>query len=166
MLFYTLLTAAALLILLPALNFLSYRVLGGIIRRRKKTWDLNICCGRTDGGGVNVDIVNHADVPNLVVVDDIYSLPFANGEFEYTLCSHTIEHVEDPAAFFAELRRVTSGQVTLVVPPVWDLSALCNVFEHRWMFLTFRKEHHDLPTYVELPFARYFQERLGQKIRA
>jgi hypothetical protein len=166
MLFYFLVTVAATLVLLPTLNFLSYRVMGGIIRRRRKKWDLNICCGKTDGGGINVDIVNHADVPRLVVVDNIYALPFSSGEFEHTLCSHTIEHVEDPDAFFCELNRVTRGKVTLVVPPLWDLSAVCNVFEHRWMFLTFRKEHHALPAHIELPFARYFQDRLGQKIRA
>ena len=165
MLFGLLITAAVLVILLPVLNFLSYRVMGGIIRRRHERWDLNICCGRTDGGGVNVDIVNHADVPNLIVVDDIYELPFTTGQFEHALCSHTIEHVEDPKAFYEELQRV-SKEVTLVVPPLWDLSAVLNVFEHRWVFLTFRKEHHELPAYIELPFAQHFQAKLGQKIRA
>lgn len=165
MLFYILTTLAVLVILLPLLNFLSYRIMGGIIRNRREKWDLNICCGKTDGGGVNVDIVKHAEIPNLVVVDDIYNLPFNPNQFDHTLCSHTIEHVEDPAAFFAELQRV-SRDVTLVVPPLWDLSAVCNVFEHRWLFLTFRKEHHKLPRYVVLPFAQFFQERMGQKIRA
>ena len=60
--------AATLVIFLPALNFLSYRIMGGIIRNRRETWDLNICCGKTDGGGVNVDIVKHAEVVNLIVV--------------------------------------------------------------------------------------------------
>ncbi|MEM9281028.1 MAG: methyltransferase domain-containing protein [Verrucomicrobiota bacterium] len=165
MLFYSLLSLAVLALILPLLNFLSYRVMGGIIRNRKEKWDLNICCGKTDGGGVNVDIVKHAEIPNHVVVDDIYHLPFSTNQFEYTLCSHTIEHVEDPAAFFEEMQRV-SKEVTLVIPPLWDLSAVLNVFEHRWLFLTFRKEHHALPNYVKLPMARFFQERIGQKIRA
>lgn len=165
MLFTLLCTAGVLVILLPALNWLSYRVMGGIIRRRREIWDLNICCGKTDGGGVNVDIVKHAEIPNLVVVDDIYQLPFSANQFEHTLCSHTIEHVEDPGAFFAEMQRV-SKHVTLVVPPLWDLSAALNIFEHRWLFLTFRKEHHTLPPHVPLPFARLLQERVGQKIRA
>ena len=133
MLFTILCTAAALVVILPCLNWLSYRVMGGIIRRRRPVWDLNICCGKTDGGGINVDIVKHADIPNLVVVDDVYRLPFSSQQFEHTLCSHTIEHVEDPAAFFAELSRV-SNHVTLVVPPLWDLSAAFNVFEHRWLY--------------------------------
>lgn len=165
MLFYLLCSAAALLILLPSLNWLSYRIMGGIIRRRRPVWDLNICCGKTDGGGINVDIVKHAEIPNLIVVDDIYHLPFSTNQFEHTLCSHTIEHVDDPGAFFAELSRV-SKQVTLVVPPLWDLSAAFNVFEHRWLFLTFRKEHHKLPPHIVLPLARRVQGRVGQKIRA
>ena len=157
--------AAALVILLPALNFLSYRIMGGIIRNRREIWDLNICCGKTDGGGVNVDIMKHAEVENLIVVDDIYHLPFSTNQFEHCLCSHTIEHVEDPKAFFEELSRV-SKEVTLVVPPLWDLSAVLNVFEHRWCFLTLRKEHRTLPNYAKLPMAGFFQGKLGQKIRA
>lgn len=156
---------AGLFALLPLINLLSYRVMGGIIRNRREKWDLNICCGKTDGGGINVDIVKHADVPNLIVVDDIYNLPFSTNQFDNVLCSHTIEHVDDPQAFFDELDRV-ADEVTLVVPPLWDLSAVLNVFEHRWIFLTLRKEHHKLPNYIELPFARAYQERKGQKIRA
>ncbi len=139
--------------------------MGGSIRKRRERWDLNICCGKTDGGGVNVDIVDHANVPNLVVVDDIYHLPFSTNQFDNVLCSHTIEHVEDPTAFFEELERV-SKEVTLVIPPLWDLSAVLNIVEHRWIFLTFRKEHNTLPKHIELPFARAYQSRKGQKIRA
>lgn len=163
--FHLLLACAALLLLLPALNWISYRIMGGIIRNRREVWDLNICCGKTDGGGVNVDIVKHAEIPNLVVVGDIYRLPFRTKQFAHTLCSHTIEHVEDPGAFFDELSRV-SEQVTLVVPPLWDLAAALNVFEHRWLFLTLRKEHHRLPLHIPLPFARQVQARVGQRIRA
>ena len=99
------------------------------------------------------------------MVADVYNLPFEDGECEATLCSHTIEHVENPAAFHEELRRV-SGQVTLVLPPLWDLCAVLNIFEHRHLFLTLRKEHHDLPGYIELPGSEFFQECVGQKIGA
>ncbi len=145
------------------LNFMSYNVLKKRILRRQ-TWDLNICCGKTDGGGINADIVRHADVPNFVQVD-IYDHPFADKQFDTVLCSHTIEHVEDPERFFAELQRV-GKDVTLVVPPLWDLSAVLNVLEHRWIFLTFKKEHKTLPMYVPLPFADRIQKRYGQRIHA
>ena len=33
-------------------------------------------------------------------------LPFADGAFDYVICSHVLEHVEDPAQLIAELARV------------------------------------------------------------
>src|SRR5690606_13647879 len=149
---------------LKALNLISYSYLKErtLLRRR---WDLNICCGKTDGGGVNADIVRHADVSNFVLLDSVYDLPFEDGAFETVLCSHTIEHVEDPDRFFAELQRVGSD-VTLVIPPLWDLSAAFNVLEHRWLFLTMRKEHDRLPPRVRLPLAGPVQRLLGQRMHA
>jgi SAM-dependent methyltransferase len=130
-----------------------------ILKRQK--WDLNICCGKTDGGGVNADIIQHRDLPGFRQIDNIYNLPFKNQEFDSVLCSHTIEHVEDPECFFAELQRV-GQRVTLVVPPLYDLAAVLNVMEHKWIFITFKKEHHSLPKFVKLPFADRFQQQFGQ----
>lgn len=145
------------------LNFLSY----SFCKRRtffKRRWDLNICCGKTDGGGVNADIVKHGDVPNFVLVEDIYRLPFQTQQFRNTVCSHTMEHIEDPDKFYRELRRV-SKDVTLILPPLWDYSAVLNFYEHRWIFLTFKKVHNSIPLKVKLPFARNFQNHNGQRIR-
>ena len=146
------------------LHWLSYRHLkNGIIGRRR--WDLNVCCGGTDGGGLNVDIVRHREVPNFVEVQSIYRLPFADGQFDTVLCSHAAEHVEYPKRLDRELRRV-GRRVVYVLPPLWDLAAALNVREHRWLFLTMRKVHHRLPPRIPLPFARWLQARLGQKISA
>lgn len=128
-------------------------------------WDLNICCGKTDGGGVNVDIVKHQDLPHFYQVDDIYNLPFAEGHFETVLSSHTIEHVDDPKRFFSELQRV-GKQVTLIVPPLYDLGAVFNIFEHKWIFLTCKKRHHELPKFIKLPFSDIFHKFLGQRNNA
>ena len=147
-----------------AAHLASYRWLKGRILR-SRTWDLNICCGRTDGGGVNADIRKHAEVPNFVEITDVTRLPFADRSFHQVLCSHTLEHVDDPRACYDELRRV-GRHVTLVLPPLWDLFAACNVLEHQWLFLTFRKRHATLPPYVRLPFARWIRERWGFLIRA
>lgn len=43
-------------------------------------------------------------------------LPFSDGEFEITVCTHTLEHVLDFEKAIAELRRVTSGQLYIIVP--------------------------------------------------
>jgi len=146
------------------LNWLSY-TLAKYRVLRTRSWGLNICCGHTDGGGVNADIVKHADIPNFVLVSDIYALPFADNQFDDVLCSHTLEHVDDPGAFFAELQRV-GRSVTIVVPPLWDISAVLNFFEHKWIFLSFRKVHHTLPPHVPLPGAKLTQRMMGQRIRA
>lgn len=159
-----LLTIVLLILLMTLLNQLSYKLIKNRILRSRR-WDLNICCGMTDGGGVNADIVRHADVPNYVQVNDIYDLPFKDGQFEQVLCSHTIEHVDNPEAFLAELRRV-GRHVTLVIPPLWDISAAFNLLEHRHIFLTLRKVHTSLPPYVKLPFANKIQDWLGQVIHA
>lgn len=152
-------------VLLVVLHEVSYRLVKNHVLRRRR-WDLNICCGHSDGGGLNADIFQHdPGPPNFLKIDDIYHLPFADGQFEHTLCSHTIEHVADPEAFFAELQRV-SRHVTVVVPPLWDPAATFNVFEHRHIFLNVRKVFHDeLPPYIRLPLAEWIQQRLGQKIR-
>jgi SAM-dependent methyltransferase len=159
-----LLLIAALIALSQALNFLSYRILKKRILRRRK-WDLNICCGKTDGGGVNADIARHADVPRFVRIASVDRLPFRDGVFPDVLCSHTMEHVENPDAFFRELERI-GKRITLVLPPLWDPAGALNVLEHRWIFLTFKKVHRRLPPRVRLPLARTVQRRLGQRIHA
>jgi SAM-dependent methyltransferase len=146
------------------LHWYSYSYLKKVIVSRR-SWDLNICCGTTDGGGVNVDIVQHADVPNFVRVENIYRLPFADRQFDTVLCSHTIEHVDYPRRFDRELRRVAK-EVVYVLPPIWDLAAALNAWEHKWLFLTMRKVHRTLPRCTPLPFARKLQARVGQRVTA
>jgi SAM-dependent methyltransferase len=49
-------------------------------------------------------------------------LPFPDASCDVVLCSQVLEHVFDPAAFLAELRRVLtdSGTLILTVPLLWD----------------------------------------------
>jgi len=153
----------ALLAVVFVTNWLSYRVLKRRILERQR-WDLNICCGKTDGGGINADIVAHTSLPNMVIVD-VYRLPFLDKAFDHVLCSHTIEHVDDPEAFYTELSRV-GRQVMLVLPPLWDSTAAFNLLEHRWLFLTLKKEHTNLPPHIRLPVADWIQHSFGQRIKA
>lgn len=156
---------AAVLGVILFLHQISYRLIKNRILRRR-IWDLNICCGKTDGGGVNADIVKHDNIPNLVLLSDIYNLPFKDNAFEQVLCSHTIEHVEDPKKFYNELKRV-GRNVTLVVPPLWDIGAVLNLLEHRWIYLTVKKEHRSLPPKIPLPLASHIQRWFGgQRLNA
>lgn len=150
--------------LLYGLNRLSYVFL----KRRifdARAWDLNVGCGRTDGGGINTDIVAHEAVPNLVIADPLH-LPFRDKAFKSVVCSHVAEHLQDPEALMAELHRV-GREITLIVPPLWDIAAAWNFMEHRWLFLTFRKIYrNNLPPHIRLPLASALQRFIGQKIRA
>lgn len=150
------------LIYIQASHTLSYSLLKIRILKRNH-WGLNICCGKTDGGGINADIVSHRKIPNLVLVD-VYQLPFKDGAFQQVVSSHTIEHVDDPEAFFKELQRV-GHHVILIIPPLWDISAAFNVFEHKYVFLTFKKAHTTLPPHKRLPLSRWIQKKWGQQIR-
>jgi SAM-dependent methyltransferase len=155
---------ASLAIIIVFLHWYSYRYLKeDIIRRRR--WDLNICCGRTDGGGINADIVQHGSVRNFVRLDSIYRLPFADQQFDVVLSSHTVEHVDYPRRLDRELRRV-GKTVVYILPPIWDLAASLNFMEHKWLYLTVRKVHYRLPKRIPLPFARKLQARVGQRITA
>lgn len=42
--------------------------------------------------------------------------PFKDGEFDYVICSHVIEHVADPVSFLAEVFRVGRGRGYLEYP--------------------------------------------------
>jgi len=152
------------LIYISVAHYISYFMEKKRILNRQ-TWDLNICCGKTDGGGLNVDIYKHKDVPNFRLVNDIYNLPFADGSFDTVLSSHTIEHVDHPVQFYEELVRVGKN-VTIVVPPLYDLAAVLNLFEHKWIFLTFKKEHQTLPRFIRFPFSDVFHSLFGQKNNA
>ncbi|MDZ7667525.1 MAG: methyltransferase domain-containing protein [Desulfotignum sp.] len=145
-------------------NIISYTLMKERIISQHR-WDLNICCGKTDAGGINADIIRHAQIPNFVLIKDIYNLPFADKQFKRVLCSHTMEHVERPEAFFSELSRV-GETVTIIVPPLWDFFAAFNFLEHKWIFLTLRKAHHCLPGHFPLPLADHIHKCIGQRFKA
>ena len=64
------------------------------------------------GGGV--DEGHFGERP--VIQYDGGIFPFGDGEFNYVICSHVIEHVNDPAAFMREVFRVGNGRGYLEYP--------------------------------------------------
>lgn len=162
---YLIIITLIVLFFLFASHFISYRLLKNFMIKHKK-YGLNICCGNTSNGSVNADIVKHSDVPNFILIENIYKLPFQHHQFDTVLCSHTMEHVDDPESFYSELKRV-GKQITIIIPPIWDIAAMLNVFEHKWIFLTFRKKHiNDLPRRIRLPFSQTIQKWFGQSVKA
>ena len=95
---------------------------------------LDVGCGHNPKGDVNVDLfpestrhrsvdqalkndksLNVKEIPNFVKADGC-RLPFVNGVFSKVFSSHTIEHVEVPELFVAELLRVCYDEVEIVCP--------------------------------------------------
>jgi SAM-dependent methyltransferase len=67
-----------------------------------------------------------------LVVADLESLPFRDGAFAYSICSHVLEHVDDAARAIAELERVSRGGY------IETPTALVEILEphrayHKWM---------------------------------
>ncbi|WP_269524300.1 class I SAM-dependent methyltransferase [Coraliomargarita parva] len=78
---------------------------------------------------INPDCVAYvkAQWPGVQVsVQDIYNLPYADGEFDLVLCLEVLEHLSEPEKALAELKRVSSGRLILSVPyePWFQLGSL------------------------------------------
>ncbi len=58
----------------------------------------------------------------------IYELPFGAGSFDLVLCSQVLEHLEDPEAAVAELKRVSSAHLLISVPAEPMFRLLSGVF--------------------------------------
>jgi SAM-dependent methyltransferase len=60
---------------------------------------------------------------NADVFGDATALPFADASADLMLCTEVMEHVPDPAAMIAEIRRVLcpGGHLVLTVPFMWQL---------------------------------------------
>ncbi len=51
-------------------------------------------------------------------IDSVYldQLPYADGQFDYVICNHVLEHVLDLEKTIAELRRITKKRLIVTVP--------------------------------------------------
>lgn len=85
-----------------------------------------------------------------LVVGDVQNLPFQDGSFDYVICSHVLEHVEDPQRAAAELSRV-APRGYIEVPSL--LHERMSPFPfHRWLIeregdggLVFRTKEEPVP---------------------
>jgi SAM-dependent methyltransferase len=82
-------------------------------------------------------------------------LPFADHTFDIACCRSVLEHVDEPAAMLAEVRRVLrpGGAFVLVTPNRWDyVSVVSSIIPNRWhpalvRALTGRAEEKTFPTF-------------------
>jgi SAM-dependent methyltransferase len=64
------------------------------------------------------------------VVADAHHLPFKDGAFTYTICSHILEHMDDPVQFASELQRV--AKAGYIQSPSEIAERLFHWSFHRW----------------------------------
>ncbi|HEX9439532.1 MAG TPA: methyltransferase domain-containing protein [Roseiflexaceae bacterium] len=64
------------------------------------------------------------------VVADAHHLPFRDGAFAYTICSHILEHMDDPQQFARELERTSAGGY--IQSPSEIAERLFHWSFHRW----------------------------------
>lgn len=89
---------------------------------------LDVACGRgymtkrlaTKYLVTGVDIVLDASLASSerirYVEASIEKLPFADGQFDTVVCTHTLEHAQSPQRAIAELRRVARRRLLVVLP--------------------------------------------------
>lgn len=81
--------------------------------------------------GVEIDANDCAELARLELphrLVDGRTLPFPDGSFDAALCLEVLEHVEDPAPFLAEIKRVSPRKLILSVPN-------CELLAYLWPYL-------------------------------
>ena len=65
-----------------------------------------------------MDMQHPKQVPDGIdfIQGNIKAMPFADQQFEMTMCTHTLEHVREPQAVIVELIRVTAKKLIIVMP--------------------------------------------------
>jgi|SRR3989344_4991376 len=104
------------------------------------------------------------------IVSDCYKLPFKDNSFDYIICSHLLEHLDDPEKFIKELTRVGKAGY-IEVPNIygerlfgWDFHLWYCEFKKGTLILTRKKEgerfggfYHRLIA-KNIWFRRFFEE--------
>lgn len=102
---------------------------------------LDIGCGNTPSGGINVDLPKsdrHRGGRKLMVkmipnfaYGSTYNLPFCGNVFDEVVSYHLLEHMEVPLAVLKEMVCVSKDAVTVVVP-AFAFRGECGEHLHTW----------------------------------
>ncbi len=89
----------------------------------------DILCERyLSDGTERHDALPRVDRP--LVVGDLHELPFVDNAVDFVVCTHVLEHVEDPAGAVAELTRVAPRGYLETPSAVWE--RMHSFPFHRW----------------------------------
>jgi len=93
--------------------------------------------GRFFPDRIGIDI---REGPGVDRIASVYSLPFADGEFQNVLCMSVLEHLEDPPRAIAEMRRILQpgGHCIISVPFLFPIHDTPGDY---WRFTKFGLRH-------------------------
>ncbi len=109
-----------------------------------------------------------------LIAADGYSLPFKDKAFDYVICSHTLEHMEDPKKFVKEIMRVAKAGYIEVPSDVserifgWDFHLWYCRLVGKTLVLCKKKEGERLGGFFHrliadtIWFRRFFEEHEGK----
>jgi len=113
------------------------------IKKHSLSKIVDIGCGKRGlFGDIATTFLDYQDYSSIYtngrfVVHDISTnptLPFKDKEFEFSLCSHVLEHLDDPRHFLFEIQRVSSAGYIETPLPLADnlLSIDGDPYGHKW----------------------------------
>ena len=91
---------------------------------------LNLGCGYNAFGDVNADI-SYKPVKNFMLIDANKRLPFVDKQFAVCICTHLIEHLDNPEYSLEEMHRV-ADIVYCSFPEWWQLGTYLTP-DHKWL---------------------------------
>ena len=117
----------------------SIKTINETIQKNLKWKVLDIGCGYTANKNATViadvqDLSNFYLNKTFVKIND-KKLPFKNGEFDFVIASHVIEHVEDFSFFIKELERVAKKGYIELPTRLGDNLVFENKSDHIWWFI-------------------------------
>ena len=117
----------------------SIKIINETIQKNLKWKVLDIGCGYTANKNATViadvqDLSNFYLNKTFVKITD-KKLPFKDGEFDFVIASHVIEHVEDFSFFIKELERVAKKGYVELPTRLGDNLVFENKSDHIWWFI-------------------------------
>ena len=114
--------------------------------KKNNTWKvLDIGCGYTANENATViadtkDLSLFYEGKNFIHLKE-KKLPFKDKEFDFVICSHVLEHVEDIFFFISELQRITNQGYIELPTKLEDNLVFENKNDHIWS-MSFNDEKH------------------------
>ncbi len=96
------------------------------------------------------------------IVGDGYNLPFADNSFDFVICSHILEHMEDPQAFLQEIARV--GKAGYIEVPSMLSERMFGWDFHLWHIRLIGKTIEMYPKKHGPMFGGYFHTMIAKHI--